>query len=193
MPIKEALPSSSIVDIPLKDLHVQYIPAVYHEKWWPEQTEMMRLDTSPHVDILRTMIDKGKDWDLLFKHPYVKERQARKTVHRQQDWHDKRIKRHLTGFLRLYKSLKKRGYDQFEGNRKPVMILKKPLWETRMGIATHGIVGPEIYDGAHRCTCAYVLGWDTIRGCWGKDVAPGTKRVKKWEGKVHGLYNSADV
>ena len=189
MPIMEVKTYGDFVDIDLSSLHIQYIPAARLQQWWPSQGEMMRLDTSPHVDIIRTMLKHGEDWGMLSKHPYFKERQARRTDHGQASWTDKRIKMHLRGFLRLYKSMKKRGYDLSEGNRKPIIVLKKPLWETRMNEYTDGIVGPEIYDGAHRCTCAYVLGWTAIRGLYARDAAPGVRRIKKFEGKINGLYS----
>lgn len=176
-----------IEDIPLHNLHYQYLKSSRHEKFW-NGYEMMHIKTSPHVELLLKIMEIGFDWKVLLDTPYAKQRRERRTVHGSARWTDGFIKKHIKHRWDTYLSLKKSGYKTSlhtskNGFSQPVMILRKPFWETRYGEKLDGIAGPEIWDGGGRCAAAFALGWKTIPGVWVEDVKPGSKSCKKIEVK----------
>ena len=180
------LVDKKVVDIPINNLHVQFVPAANPWKFW-HGYDMMALRTSPHVEILEMYVKHGFNKELFMQTSYFKERQERRTIHGRTNWTDKYIFEHINNRIKIYDSLKKKGYKHKLHKYHPILVLKTPFWETRFGEKHDGVVGPEILDGAGRCSAAYVLGWKTIPGMWVEDRSPGTKKCKVWEGKFKSL------
>ncbi len=172
---------SALSNIELAGLKYRYIPMAKIEPFWNGQ-QMMAIESSPHVEILKVLIKKRWDWDTILAMPYSIERKERRTLHGQKKWTDKYLINHLKTFFELYKSMDKDGY-KLKLSKRPVMILKEPFWKTRFNLNDDRIVGPEIWNGGHRCACAYVLGWKTIPGYWAEDICPGKMVCSKIEAK----------
>ena len=80
--------------------------------------------------------------------------------------------------------LKKNGWNKKLAKVKPVIVLRKPIMETRFNWESGFLSGPEVYDGFGRCSAAFVLGWKTIPVVWAEDAKPGTGRFDKAFDKI---------
>lgn len=169
--------SNSLEPIELSLLHVRWIPQAKLEKFWNGR-EIMLLETSPHVELIRMYVD-GFGLKALMKTRYADERRYRRELGMKQ-WTEQYISEHIQHRIDIYKSLKSRGF--IPGDR-PIEVLKEPFWNTRYNLKDEKIKGAEIWNGAGRCAAAIVLGWKTILGIWVKDTAPGTMRCDKIDKK----------
>ena len=154
----------------LSNLHIQYIPYVTPLDLWNGD---MGLANSPHVELLQYIKKHGFDWTGIWRLRYTKERIRRREIGWPK-WTDTMIRKRIRIRWKIYKSLKERGYKQSKARESPIIVLRKPFWETRFNVHTDNIHGPEIFDGAGRCSAAFVLGWDAIIADIGVDSKPGT-------------------
>ena len=173
---------SDIVDIPLDRLHHQYVAKVTPLDFYPG-ADPMHVFKSHHVSLLKTIIKHGMDKGRLKKHPYWQERRHRYNIGMIR-WTDGRVWEHIKHRWDTYRSLKKRGYDRKDGDRKPVLILKKPFWETRFNWDSGFLNGWEVWDGMGRVSSAVVLGWKTIPGRFCEDAKPGAMEFDKGLNKI---------
>ena len=171
---------SKLVDIPLGTLHHRYIPKITPLEMYTAEDPML-FSISHHVSILRKIMKHGLNFKKLKKYPYVQERRHRYNIGLT-SWTDSHVKVHLANRWKTYCSLKK-GYKPKKAVE-PVVVLDKPLWETRFGWDSGFLHGPEIYDGAGRCAAAIVLGWKTIPGYYAVDAKAGTKEAGKYLRKI---------
>ena len=54
--------STTLEEIPLKDLHIQYLPMNQPERWYNGEPDMMSLMNSPHYHLMILFRDHGLDW-----------------------------------------------------------------------------------------------------------------------------------
>ena len=175
------------VPVELAKLHNQYIPYVTPFDLWNYD---MALATSPHVEMLQYIVKHGFNWEEIFKLRYARERLRRKEIGWGK-WGRATTKKRIMIRWRIYQSLKEHGYKQSRCESGPIMILEEPFWNTRFGLKDERVHGMEIFDGAGRCSAAYVLGWDAIladicvdplagtgeRGKFGEKLAPMERHV----------------
>jgi len=173
---------SDIVDIPLDKLHHRYVARVTPLELY-EAVDPMHVFKSHHVSLLKTIIKHGLDKKRLMKTPYWKERQHRYNIGMTR-WTNKKIWEHINDRWQTYRSLKKHGYDKKLGDRKPVLVLKKPFWETRFNWDSGFLNGYEVWDGMGRVSSAVVLGWKTIPGRFCEDMKPGACEFDKGLNKI---------
>lgn len=177
---REVKITSKLMKVPLRELHVQYIPYLTPIRLWGYN---MNLVNSPHVELLLTIKQVGLDWEHLKSTRYWKERKRRFKLGNKK-WTDKHLKKHITWRYEIYKSLKKKGFKRKLYKDKPILILKEPFWTTRFGYKRGWLIGPEIYDGAGRCSAAIVLGWKEIPAMWCEDIDPGSNNKGLFEKKL---------
>jgi len=162
--------------VKLDTLHIQYLPYIPYSKWW-YGLDLMALRTSPHVQMMEVFRDHGFDWNILKQCSYVAERKYRRTGLGRKRWTNAYIKERVRVRYKIFKSIKKRG---FKHQREcPVTVLEKPFWETRFGTKLPGIQGPEIQNGAGRCSAAYVLGYTHVPAVMVRDAHPGSGYWKR--------------
>ena len=176
---------SKLVPIPLAGLHYQYIHGMTPIDIWNYD---LSIENSPHVELLRLIQEHGLDWNKLKSTRYVAERRLRREKGNKK-WTDEYIMGRLARRWEIYRSLKKIGYKpekyKFKGGvETPVRILKEPLWTTRFGFKADWLSGPELFDGAGRCSAAYVLGWKEIPAIWVEDKNPGSNDKGGFEEKL---------
>jgi hypothetical protein len=162
--------SSKLVKVKLADLHYQYLRVVTPENIWNQD---MALPTSPHVELMRLLLNDDPDQDEIRATRYFAERQRRYEIGMKQ-WTDDHIMEHIGRRWGILRSLKKRGYRKELHNAFPVRILAQPFWKTRFGGTPDWVDGMEIWDGGGRCAAAYALGWETIPAQMVEDVKPGS-------------------
>jgi len=172
--------SSELVDIPVKRLHIRFIPVVTPMFFWAND---MSLGNSPHVELLDLIKEFGLNWNVLEETRYWAEREHRYKIGFK-DWDKKKIKTHIKRRWGIYRSLKKSGYRHKLRGDKPVIVLKKPFWKTRFGLDYDWLKGPSIWDGGGICAAAYYLGYETIPGYYAKDKYPGSKKKGVFEHKL---------
>jgi len=173
---------SRTVDIPLKNLHHQYKPKITPMELYPGE-DPMHVKKSHHVSLLKLIKKVGLDFKKLKDHPYVQERRHRYNIG-MTAWTDSHLMEHIKRRWATYLSLKKKGYNRKLGKKKPVIVLSKPIWETRMNWVSGFLNGPEVWDGMGRVSAAICLGWDTIPGQYAIDAKPGSMDIEKFIGKI---------
>jgi len=173
---------SGIVDIPLNKLHHQYIAKCTPLEMYPGE-DPMHVMKSYHVKLLNTIIKHGLNKKRLIKTGYWQERRHRYNIGMIK-WTDSEVWKHIKRRWDTYCSLKKYGYDKKKGDRKPVLVLKQPLWETRFNWESGFLQGMECYDGMGRISSAIVLGWKTIPGRYCEDAKPGACEFDKGLNKI---------
>ncbi len=179
---------SKLVDIPLKELHIQYVPVVTPMSLWNDD---MSLANSPHVELLRLIEGYGFNWDMIFKSRFARIRQHRALCGLTQ-WDKPKIKDHIKQRWGIYKSILKKGFKTKLCKDKPVIVLKKPFWNTRFGLKDDRIKGLEIWDGGRRSSASYALGHTRILGYYAEDSKPGSNdkgRFKDKLRKIEGIWN----
>ena len=172
---------SGIVDIPLDQLHLQYIPKITPLEMYPGSDPMLMLK-SHHVRLLKKIIKYGLNKKVLKKTKYWQERRHRFNIG--MEWSDSRVFEHIKRRWDTYCSLKKKGYNKKKGDRKPILILKEPFWHTRFNWESGFLHAPEIWDGAGRVSAAIVLGWKTISCRYCEDAKPGACEFDKGLNKI---------
>ena len=172
---------TGLVDIELDKLYLRYLPKITPLELYPG-SKPMRFKHSHHVDILKRIAKVGLDFKKLKDHPYIQERRHRYNIG-MTAWTDSHVKAHLAHRWDTYQSLKRHGYKS-KLAVEPVIVLGKPLWETRFSWQSGFLFGPEIYDGAGRCAAAIMLGWETIPGYVAVDAKAGTCEMSKYMKKI---------
>lgn len=171
---------SDLVDIPLKKLHIQYIPVVTPIELWNYD---MSIKNSPHVELLSIIDEFGFDWEVLKKTRYWVERRHRYSIGFKA-WDKKHLKNHIKKRWAIYKSLKKSGYRHKLRERRPLIVLKQPFWKTRFELEEYWLKGYHIVDGGGISAAAYFLGYETLPGYYVKDKFPGSKKKGMFEHKL---------
>lgn len=133
----------------------------------PDGTVDTKLLNSPHVELLK-MYDAHKDkvFDMEFlkglryymMHKGWRERGINASI-RTDDWI---LKNKVRNFIKLYLSVKEKGY-LYEGvNNNFISVLDRPLASKRYGYK-RDINGYELFDGGHRAACLHNLGYKKIK------------------------------
>ena len=169
-------------EIRLDLLHHRYIPKIT-PLWLFPGPDPMHISKSPHVKLLRAIEKYGMNWGKLKNTKYVQERRHRYNIGMTR-WTDGHVKEHIKVRWKIYQSLKKNGWNKKLAKAKPVILLKKPIIETRYNWESGFLSGPEVMDGMGRCSAAYVLGWKTIPVVWAEDAKPGACEFSKAYNKI---------
>lgn len=177
---------SALTEIPLKDLHIQYIPVCTPVDLWGHD---MSLKNSPHVELMCLFLEHGNDWKRVKQTRYYTERRRRRKIGLSR-WIDNKIKDHVKRRYAILRSLKKSGFRKSLRGEKPVVILRIPFWTSRFGYERDWLGGEEIWDGGGVCSAAFALGWKTIPAVYGEDRCPDSGDKGKFESK---LRNVEDV
>jgi len=167
-------------DMQLENLHYQFIPVVTPIKLWNYD---MSLKNSPHVELMKMLLECGWVWSEIAASRYVTERIRRHDLGLTQ-WTAGKIKEHIKRRYAILKSLKRSGYRNALSGKKPVAVLSLPFWKTRYGYEKKWLKGREIWDGGGRCAAAMALGWETLPAVMYEDVSPGSKRKGKFSTKI---------
>jgi len=162
---------SKCENVPLSELHHRYIPKVTPLNLYPGKDPML-FSESHHVSLLRLILEHGFNWPMIAEHPYYLERKHRHDIGVTR-WNHKKIVNHIKRRWDIFVSLKKNGFSKKLAGDKPIIVLRKPLWETRYAWDSGFLKGPEIWNGAGRCAAAIVLGWKTIPAYWAEDIQAG--------------------
>ena len=171
-----------VVKVPIKIIHLQYVPKISPIWLYPGE-DPYRMERTHHVALLRHIIKYGLDWKKLKKLLYVKERRHRYDIGIRV-WTDSKVREHIKRRWDTYRSLKKKGWSKKLSKVKPVILLKKPLFETRYSWESGFLKGPECYDGMGRSSAAFVLGWKEIPVQWAEDKHPGSCQFDKGFNKI---------
>lgn len=166
-------------EVSLDSLHVQWVPIVTPVDVWYYN---MELKSSPHVELMKILLDYGFDWEWIERTRYVKERRRRKDIGFKR-WTDDYIKKHIRRRYEILKSMKK-GYNPKKSEDKPIIVLDAPLFRSRFGHAPEWLKGREIWDGAGRCSAAMALGMDKIEVTMAEDAKPNTLEWGKFKKKL---------
>lgn len=168
-------------NIKLSKLHVRYIPVLTPIELWNHD---MSLENSPHVELMRELLEYGVCWGDLKASRYVRERMLRFKLGMTR-WTEPYIIQHLHKRYEILKSLKKHGFVAKKSNP-PIQVLKEPLWKTRFGCEEKWLEGREIFNGGGRCAAAMALGRKSITVVMVEDAKkPGDKG--KFEKKLKGI------
>lgn len=171
--------------VELKDLHIQFVPVVTPVKLWNHD---MSLENSPHVELMRILLEHGLDWKRIEPTRYVKERTRRFAIGLKR-WVEKKIMGHIEVRYDILKSIKKKGFKK--SRQEPIMVLKEPFWKTRFG---HEFPqGYEIWTGAGRASAAYVLGYEKLPVMFYEDKYAGSNKKGRFEKKLKGVQGVWDA
>lgn len=182
--IKSFIPVSASVG----NLHHRYLPKITPMYILGYKEDPMHISRSPHVKLLRTLIKYGFNKRKLKQTKYFQERRHRYSLGMPK-WTDSWIFEHIKVRWNIFKSLEKNGYDNKKAKAKPIIILQKPIIETRFQWDSGFLKGPEVYDGMGRSSSAYVLGWNRIPAMLAEDAHPGSMQFKKAYNKIK-RYNN---
>jgi hypothetical protein len=171
------------VNIKVSELHHRYLPKITPMHIIGYRRDPMHISRSPHVKLLRTMVKYGFNKRKLKQTKYFQERRHRYALGMPR-WTDSWIFEHIKVRWRIFKSLEKNGYDKRKAKSRPVIVLAKPLIETRFNWSSGFLSGPEIYDGFGRSSSAFVLGIKTIPGVLAIDNKPGACEFSKGYDKI---------
>ena len=130
-------------DIKLKELHFQYFPSRFIREVYGSDGNMMLVKNSPHCDFLIQYEKVGKEVYKANTNYY----KMQKAWGRDERYILKKMKK-LTG---LYDSIKKNGL------KVKVQVLEEPLYKRVFDD------GYEIYDGHHRASVCFILGYKKIK------------------------------
>lgn len=156
----------------LEDLHHQYVQTAYCKDFWNDD---MSLANSPHVEMMRIMLEHGLDIKRLQKTRYVAEKRYRVSLGRKQWTDDYIFNMHLPKRYKILRMVKN-GYKKFD---KPVAVLGIPFWRSRFGEAPEWVKGIELWDGHGRTSAMYALGMTEVKCSLYEDANPGSKQWKK--------------
>ena len=168
--------------ISVDSLHHRYLPKITPLHLF-KGSDPMHISKSPHVKLLRHLIKHGFNWRRLRNTKYVIERRHRFGLGMTR-WTDDWIKQHVRVRWNIFKSLEKNGYDKKKAKARPIIVLEKPLIETRFSWDSGFLNGPEVYDGFGRSSSAFVLGWEKIPAVIARDAKPGTMEFSKGFNKI---------
>ena len=102
--------STTIEQIPLKKLHLPFNPMAEPEKFYNGSPDMMSLVDSPHHELMKIFKKHGLDWSKIKHTAYWKERKRRYELGLKQ-WEDEHLVWHVKQRYKIFKSLKKNGYQ----------------------------------------------------------------------------------
>ena len=176
------------VNIEVNSLRHRYLPKITPMYILGYKPDPMHISRSPHVKLLRTLVKYGFNKRKLKQTKYFQERRHRYSLGMPK-WVDSWIYKHIQIRWNIFKSLEKNGYDNRKAKAKPIIILEKPIIETRFNWDSGFLRGPEIYDGFGRSSSAYVLGWEKIPGSLAVDAKPGHMEFKKAYNKIKRYKN----
>jgi len=176
------------IDIRADALHHRYLPKITPMSILGYKPDPMHISRSPHVKLLRTLIKHGFNKRKLKQTKYFQERRHRYALGMPK-WTDSWIYAHIKVRWNIFKSLEKRGYDKRKAKSKPIIVLEKPLIETRFNWESGFLSGPEIWDGMGRSSAAYVLGWKTLPAMLASDAKPGAMEFDKGFNKIKRYKN----
>jgi len=180
----EVLPiKAKLEKVALADLHVRYIPVVTPIKIWDYD---MSLVNSPHVELMTIFRDHGYNADRLVASRYYAERLHRKRVGMER-WHEAKIWMHIGARYKIFRNIQARGYHASFDMKNPIKILKEPFWKTRYRCDEPFLKGWEIWNGAGRCSAAYVLGYTYVKAQMCQDQKPGSKIKGKFNSKLQSV------
>ncbi len=167
----------------LADLHIRYIPVITPPRLWNRD---MSLPNSPHVELMKIFKNYGFDKERIKESRYFKDRQYR---HKYLDkWTDKRIWKHIKeGRYRIFNLMAKEGWNKKRSKGDPIKVLPEPFWCSRFNRTWDWIKGEEIWNGAGRCSAAYVLGYDHLYCQPVVDKYANTEYKGKFEKKLKGI------
>lgn len=171
-----------VADIELAKLSIRYIPMAQLEQWW-DGDPLMALETSPHVELMRMMLEHGFDWKRLKRTRYADERRFRAKIGMPQWESSSYMKAHFKRRYEILMSLKNKGYKPKLHKNRPVAILKEPFWVSRFKLDNPKVYGYEIWNGGGRSSAACALGWKTIPAIFYEDCYPGIMKCPDLEGK----------
>lgn len=175
--------STTLEEIPLKDLHIQYIPMAEPEKFYDGSPNMMSLLNSPHYNLMVLFRDYGLDWKKIKSTSYWDERRYRFELGNKQ-WTKDHLKWHIKNRYKIFKSIKKNGYkpelhyDSRKKKDKPVVIALEPIWCTRFNYVNNKLKPKEIQNGAGRCSAMLALEHKKVFGLLAIDAKPGSMQFK---------------
>jgi hypothetical protein len=175
------------LDVNPGELYYQYIPGLIDESVWHND---MSVPNSPHVELVELMLlmvqGPGFDWDVLKKTRYYQDRTYRMD---RGIGSDEYIKTKMLARYRVLKSIREHGLDKKQSNKAPIIVLRKPFWQTRFNCQEPWLSGMEIWDGGGRCAIAHVLELKTVPVYVYEDAYPGTCRSDKFEKKMKGFLD----
>lgn len=171
------------VEIEVNSLHHRYLPKITPMYILGYKPDPMHISRSPHVKLLRTLVKYGFNKRKLKQTKYFQERRHRYSLGMPK-WTDSWIFKHIQIRWKIFKSLEKYGYNQKKCGNKPVIILEKPLIETRFDWDPGFLNGFEVYDGFGRSSSAYVLDWKKLPAMLAVDNRPGAREFRKAYNKI---------
>lgn len=187
--------SGNMSIVKIANLRVRYIPVLTPIDIWAagakNSFDMMSIVTSPHVELMTIFRDHGVDWDRITRSRYFDERRHRHRLGMLR-WVDEYIRHHIKIRHDVFKSIKKHGYKLKKCREDPVVVLSTPFWKSRFGRSDIWLNGFEIWNGAGRCSAAYVLGITKISVCMAVDKYPGTAYKGKFESKLRNIKGCFD-
>ncbi|MFA6088652.1 MAG: hypothetical protein WC755_02195 [Candidatus Woesearchaeota archaeon] len=165
------------------ELKCQYIPNIFSSEIWPGD-DPMKIENSPHVELLFSYKKYGLKYNELFKTRYVRMFQYWNKIGYSVKGtkRDKRyIKKKIVLLIDLFKSIGKVGL------KKKIEVVISPFWLTRYKCDNKNLNGIEIWHGHHRAACLFVLGIKQTICNFYKDAHPGSLISKKWESRLKGV------
>lgn len=178
------------ITVEVNKLHHRYLPKITPMYLLGYKRDPMHISRSPHVKLLRTLVKYGFNKKKLRQTRYFQERRHRFSLGMPK-WTDSWIYEHIKVRWRIFKSLEKNGYNKRKAKAKPIIVLDKPLIESRFNWESGFLAGPEIYDGMGRSSSAFVLGWKTLPAMLAVDAKPGAMEFDKAYNKIK-RYKSVD-
>jgi hypothetical protein len=171
--------------VPTKNLHFQYVPALFNSDFWPA-AEGMDVEHSPHVDLLRIYDESGMDWPALMDSKFARQLKYWDSIgytrvggKRRNDTY---LRQKISAFVKLYRSIKRKGYRQKPG----IIVLNAPIWRSRYG-ASEISKRFEIWHGHHRAAACFHSGVQSMHCHVFSDNRSGTKKCPKIDRRVSGL------
>lgn len=165
---------SKLEKIPLADLHYPYRGPFTQMQFWMNPVDPMILRHSPAVELLRLIKQHGLHWEVVHQTRFYQELANRFRLG-MFGWDEEKIRARVKQHWNIYKKMKDKGYMETICKDNPVIVLRMPLWRTRLSDMTPWLRENEIWDGGARCAAALVLGWKAIPGYWAEDADPRSK------------------
>ncbi len=176
--------TSKYMNIELKKLHIRYVPQVEPMHLYNND---LSLKNSPHVEMLHILATYGFDWYKIENSRYGQILQH-KHVMGVGGYDKEAILETLNKAWRTHSSIAMKGLKE----RRNVVALDKPFWETRFGYKNEHVSGLEIWKGVWVCAAALFLGFKTVKGRIAEDSYPGSGIKGPFEGmygRIEGVFD----
>jgi hypothetical protein len=165
-------------DVNLEEVCVQYRPEIaFHNLMMGENGELdFSMKNSPHYEFAHLYYSKGLKWmEKNFKKTkyFIFRKEILKSHHKVP-----------IGKIRLFDSVKD-GYLKKGFEEKYIVILERPLIETRYGIKQNKEMCSEIFLGHHRAAALLALNIKSVKVIIAKDANSNSCHVR---GKLHDIY-----